>query len=125
MREMVYKCSDCGSEIKKKQTHCLTCNSIKKTVVLNFEDGITVKEQISGKVKDYSKPSNKRTTVKFISGSEQSANGNWVEKESLIDANADVYFESITDENGKVIHVCSEKLQAHVGHGSDKFSKKK
>ena len=123
MEETIFKCSDCGNEIGEKQTHCLICNSTNKTVTLNFEDSLTVRDKLSGKVKDYSKLSKKRVTIEFISGSEQSKNGNWVEKERIIDRDQNKYFEKVIDENGNDIHFCSEKLTEHFGHGSAKFPK--
>lgn len=125
MEEVIIKCSNCGNEIKEDEPHCLSCNSINKTIVLNFEDNLTLKNQLSGKGKDYSKRSKKRQIIHFVSGSEQSNNGDWVEKEFLVDKNENLYKEQIIDEEGKVIHSCSHKLTDHIGHGSAKFSKKK
>lgn len=118
------KCSDCGNLLNENQNHCSKCNSDKKTIILSFEDTITVRDQIKGKAKDNSRPKKKRLIFDFISGSEQSSNGQWVNKERVIDKIINHYFEEVTDERGNLIHFCSEKLTEHQGHGKAKFKKK-
>jgi hypothetical protein len=113
-------CTDCGNSIETIDTTC-TCGSVKKTIHLAFHElNKGIKDQLVGKVKKDSLPSKKKIRQHFISGSEQSANGEWVEKERLIDKDNNFYKEHITDETGKVIIDIEEPLDKHQGHGSAK-----
>lgn len=125
MEKVIIKCSDCGNEIREDDIRCLNCNSVNKTIVLEFREKLTLKNKLSGKAKDYSKRSKKRQILTFVSGSDRSKNGNWVEKEFLLDKNKNLYIEQIVNEEGELIHNCIQKLTDHFGHGSAKFTKKK
>jgi len=49
--------------------------------------------------------------------------GKWMEKQRVIDREADTYDETVTDpESGEIVHECHEPLTEHRRHGSAKKS---
>lgn len=116
-------CAECGNSISTIDSIC-ACGSRKKTIHITFEEIYNgIKEQLVGKVKNDSLPSKKKMRKHFITGSEQSVNGKWIEKERLIDKDNNFYKEYITDERGVPIRDVEEPLNKHKGYGSAKFKK--
>ncbi len=116
-------CSNCLTTVLNNEEQCPNCNSPNKTIELSFEDKVSIRDQIHGKVIDDTFTKKKKTRIDFISGDEQSYNGDWVNKERIIDKINNHYFEQIKDDKGNIIHFCSEKLTEHIGHGNAKFDR--
>lgn len=76
----------------------------------------------------YRKPKNgkKKHRYETLSYADKNENGRWVNIRRVFDRENDHYYEIITDEEtGKVIHEKDEPLSTHIGHGSEKFEKRK
>jgi hypothetical protein len=68
------------------------------------------------------RPGHKKAAAEGVSGDAfYHTESKWVQKERLIDRQANRYREKVTDPaTGKVIHECDEPLDQHRGHGSAK-----
>lgn len=118
-------CENCNQKLQSLSELCKSCGSAKKNIVLEFVDKIepTLKDCLSGKVQNPFLRSKDKLREKFTLGASQSANGEWVEKNQIINRDKDYYFEEVKNSEGEIIHHCEEKLSEHIGHGSDKFNK--
>jgi len=87
--------------------------------------GISIKDRLDGKVIDPSLPPKKRVRKEFIVGADKRiSDGEWMDKERVIDRDNDYYKEKVVDPStGEIIHHCEEKLTDHWGRGSAKKPK--
>lgn len=116
-------CGNCDAILKDMARHCKFCGSATKNVLIDFVDQLPdIKDTIEGKVINPSLRSKDKMREKFFDGVSQSTNGDWAEKNQIINRDKDYYFEEIKNSEGIVIHICEEKLSEHKGHGSDKFN---
>ena len=122
-------CIECGELLENEYSSnnqdskpCPKCGSIGKDIKIVFSDRIDFHDNIRGKIKDANYPNKKNPRVAFFQGDElRKSDGKWMKKERLIDKNANIYKEVVTDpETGKIVHHCEEPLKNHKGHGYDK-----
>lgn len=86
-----------------------------RTIRLELHDHVDMYDTLEGKIKNDSLPSKDKLRVKFMSGADwQHRQSRFVQKERLIDRDADRYFEKVTDpDTGEIIHHCDEPLSEH------------
>ena len=120
--QVFVKCGNCDTVLPSKWAHqkehhkCPKCGSIKMDISLTLCDQFpTPHEYLRAKVKDRRFPSRKNQRIDLFTGDERrKRDGKWMKKERLIDSDADLYKEKVTDpETGKVIHFCEEPLSKH------------
>ncbi len=102
---------------------CPNCGSFEKTIFLDFEEGINSYELLETK----EKLGGKKKYIREIKDGDEYyfKEGKYVFKERVIDRENNMYMEAIQNpENGGIIHITSEPLKQHTGHGSAKFSNK-
>ncbi|MDX2190986.1 MAG: hypothetical protein SFY32_14090 [Bacteroidota bacterium] len=120
MEALIY-CNKCNARLNNELENCEKCGHNEKTIRLDFNENINVREQIKGKLKDITKTGKRKEPLKFIIGDETSANGEWVFKERIVDYPNDRYYEKVVKDNGEVIRNVNESLKKHIGRGSAKF----
>ena len=113
------KCTACGYQLDVEGVICPQCGSDEYTITLEIKEELSLKERISGKVREEGV---KKPTKEFIYGADYSNQEHkYMEKERVIDRKNNRYHEIVTDpENGNVVHKCDEPLAEHFGHGSAK-----
>jgi len=126
-------CTDCGTTLPNSYIRehtsepCPQCGSRKKHVYLTFheKDGLTVRDMLTGKVKNPSLRSKDKVRKEFLSGDDlRRSDGKWMEKERIIDRDNDHYHEKVVDpETGEVLRDVTEPLSQHLGRGSAKSKK--
>lgn len=89
----------------------------------SFEVSLTDSLELHGSVRfKHKRPGHKKPLAEGISGDDFSHDrGKWVEKERLIDREANRYHEKVVDPaTDEVIHECDEPLDKHTDHGTAK-----
>jgi hypothetical protein len=72
----------------------------------------------------HKRPGNRKPIAESFSGSQlRKADGDYVDKERLIDRENDRYKERVVTEDGEVLRDVDEPLRVHQGRGSAKFKK--
>lgn len=125
------ECRSCGHRFDAlpslDPSRCPQCRSVELNIHLGISEniGILIKDRLDGKVVDPSLPKKKRVRKEFMVGADKRrSDGEWMDKERVIDRDNDYYKEKVVDPNtGELIHHCEEKLTDHWGHGSDKKPK--
>lgn len=124
-------CGDCNHNLRADAgpgAACPRCGSNKQKVSLDLADQLTagMRDSIRGKVKDDSLPSKKKIRKEFFHGSDpRVSEGDFVNKDRIIDRDKDLYVERVAEENGTVLRDVRQKLSEHQGHGSAKFKTEK
>lgn len=123
------KCSDCGTVYSDAQSKCPQCGSIHRIVEISLEPvAIELRmkvEQVQGKNPHLPSRKKKRWEVIDKDTIQRGDGKTRVHHFQYKDRDLDIYEETVTDlETGEIIHACKEPLSEHIGHGSDKFSKK-
>lgn len=87
--------------------------------------GISIKDRLDGKVIDPSLSRKNKVRKEFMAGADKRRyDGEWMDKERVIDRDNNFYKEKVIDPiTGEPIHNCEENLTDHWGHGSDKKPK--
>lgn len=122
-------CEKCGNDMGEfrgevmKIENCPKCGSDKLTRMLILCDKIEIHENVKGKSNKM--PGKKKPYSEMQAGEEWSASRQkFVDKTRQIDRENNHYYEKVTDrQTGEVLHECSEPLDQHFGHGSDKKKK--
>ena len=121
-----YKCSKCDmiydlQETSTEPISCPLCGSLQDLSV-SVEETIHVHEWLQKK--DRLVGCKEPISEQVVGDKLSSTNGRWVYKQRIIDRANNLYYEIVIDkETGNIIHLCSESLDQHRGHGSDKKSK--
>lgn len=129
------KCSDCGEKLPSEWAHfentnkCPKCGSISHTIEMGITEkmGVTLHENIKGKLKDPAFNSKRNPRYDFFEGDEvRKKDGKWMKKTRILDKYNNKYIEKVIDpDTGEVIHENEEPLSEHFGHGSAKFKNDK
>ena len=104
---------------------CPSCGATTRSVPVQIDERIAAYDSVSTKVKRPSVSSAKKVRAETFDGVEHSHKyGKLVRKTKVIDRDADVYIEQVTDiESGEILHECVEPLTQHRGHGTAKPTK--
>lgn len=124
MEDFYFECKQCGLKSKQWNKYCPRCGSKNKNIQLSVTENFQPHEFIKGKDKE---PGRGKPRMDFQYGEDFSVGRNrFSQKKRVIDRVNNVYEEQVIDfENGEVIRNCKEPLDKHIGHGSDKFKRKK
>ena len=116
-------CEACGTALRPESTGpCPRCGEKVSRIGVNIGDSLEFHDSVAGVVKDPSLSSKQRDRIRFLSGDDpRRSQGDWVEKERLIDRNSDRYYERVIDKTtGAILHETDERLSDHKRHGSDR-----
>lgn len=114
---MIYDLQETSTE----PISCPLCGSLQDLSV-SVEETIHVHEWLQKK--DRLVGCKEQISEQVVGDKLSSTNGRWVYKQRIIDRANNLYYEIVIDkETGNIIHLCSESLDQHRGHGSDKKSK--
>ncbi|MEA2202883.1 MAG: hypothetical protein QOI89_3591 [Solirubrobacteraceae bacterium] len=117
------KCKRCGFEFPDKASidettlPCPRCGATEgRTFHVRVEDSASVRELLATKAK---RVGEKKPYVESQGGQQlHRITGRWMNKRRVIDRDADLYGEVVTDaETGVIVHECREPLSEHRGHG--------
>ena len=119
------KCAGCGAVLNapadlQVRVPCPACGSMVRMIEVSITDSLEFHESLGFKQK---RPGYKKPIAEGVSGDEFfRKESKWVKKERLIDRQANLYRENVTDPvTGEVIHHCDEPLDQHTGHGGAKL----
>ena len=117
-----FSCEACGASLGPDSGPCPECGARVRRIELKVSERLEFHDGLAGVLKDPALPSRKRDRIRFFSGDDRRhAQGDWVEKERVIDRNNNRYYDRVVDKaTGEVIHQTEEPLSEHKGHGSDK-----
>lgn len=102
---------------------CPKCGSNKQHLKIEIleQARLEIHDTVKAKVVDPIISAKKRVRQQiFVGADHRVSQGDWVEKERVIDRDRDWYKETVKDKTGKIIHKDEGKLSDHKGHGSDK-----
>jgi len=123
-KQKIY-CQSCKLELFDLNKICDNCLSNTNEIIIELFDefNIELRDTLSGKRINPELSSKNRLREKFFYGASRSANGDWAEKEQIVNRDDNYYYEKVTNSAGEVIRECEEKLTEHRGRGSAKFNR--
>lgn len=123
------KCAGCGAVLNpladsQIRVPCPACGSMARVIEVSVSATLELHGSIGFK---HRRLSHKKPIAEGVSGDEFfRKKQKWVNKERLIDREANRYRERVTDPaTGEVIHECDERLDQHTAHGSAKPKRRK
>ena len=110
------ECRGCGHSFNDppslNPSYCPQCGSDELNINLRiFENiGLSIKDRLDGKVIDPSLPSKKKVRKEFMVGADKRiSDGEWMDKERVIDRDNDLYKEKVVNpKTGEIVHHCEE-----------------